>query len=340
MLPVETYRQLASLLPGSTQSEVARILNDVGARRIGLEEPFEIFWSQGRVDSINFTVGFPGDVPIRNVCLSALFREIDRYYEPGVLVTVRSSSGRNPYLIDLPDVGAEMMVELGNQNEVVKIVLMPRGRFRQRYPEHWQAMNDFMQKRAARRAEEIVSARARLAQREQQREFEDRLTRIADPDERLEAWGEGAYLWGERVPWLTRFVAWLRAGDADRLHDLAVHWNWDNGIVPLTWIVTRPNCEAATALAIFHDGEPIDQPEPGEVSDMLAVIRSRWTTDQFSAGEIGFKPPRYIAKLRPDQHLDRIPLSMRAEVVGRKVRGVRYYDGFPLSVQDGRESSA
>ena len=227
-----------------------------------------------------------------------------------------------------------MMVELGDRNEVVKIVLMPRGRLRERHPEHWQAMTDFMRKRAERQAEEIRGAQERLAMREQQREFKDRLTRIADPDERLIAWGEGANLWGERVPWLTRFVAWLREGDPDRFHDLAVHWNWDNGIVPLTWIVTRPNCEAATALAIFHDGEPLDQPEEGEVPEMLKIIRTRWMAGQYPLGGIRFKPPRHIVKLRPDQHLDRVPLSMRVEITGREVRGVEYNDGFPVSLQE------
>ena len=85
MLPIETYRRIASLLPGSPQSEVAHILHEAGARSIGPDEPFKIFWSQGRVDSINFTVGYPADAPIHHVRMSDHFQDMHRRYDPGVL---------------------------------------------------------------------------------------------------------------------------------------------------------------------------------------------------------------------------------------------------------------
>lgn len=38
------------------------------------------------------------------------------------------------------------------------------------------------------------------------------------------------------------------------LHELASHYNWDDGFdIPL-WIIDNENCELATALMLFYDG--------------------------------------------------------------------------------------
>jgi hypothetical protein len=34
-------------------------------------------------------------------------------------------------------------------------------------------------------------------------------------------------------------------------HYFAWHWNWDNGIKPLEWIIRQPNCDQGTALLIY-----------------------------------------------------------------------------------------
>ena len=39
-------------------------------------------------------------------------------------------------------------------------------------------------------------------------------------------------------------------------HYLAWHWNWDEGIKPLEWIIQQPNCDRGTALLIYWHGAP------------------------------------------------------------------------------------
>lgn len=96
--------------------------------------------------------------------------------------------------------------------------------------------------------------------------------------------------------------------------------------------MTRPECDRATALQIFFAGEPQDQPEEGDVAEMLEQIRQRWVANGYTANEIKFELPKYISSLEPTIGTDKIPLSMRVSLAGVDVPRVAYVDGFPECV--------
>jgi hypothetical protein len=99
---------------------------------------------------------------------------------------------------------------------------------------------------------------------------------------------------------------------------------------PLLWIVTRPQCEAATALSVFYLGQPhyLDRDDKDE-GNLLSVIRERWTAGTFAMG--GIIAFTYAEHYRADQDLVGVPLSMRVSLPGRIVdeASKSFGDGFP-----------
>lgn len=64
-------------------------------------------------------------------------------------------------------------------------------------------------------------------------------------------------------------VEWLADQRPEVWHAIARYWNWDNGIEPLEWIASQPECDRGTAQDIFwvstygvdvlwHLGEDLD----------------------------------------------------------------------------------
>ena len=78
----------------------------------------------------------------------------------------------------------------------------------------------------------------------------------ADPDVLLGYWVEDARNLTFDRSVLPRFANWLRTASSDRWHQMARQWNWDNGTVPLFWIVHQSNCDLATAVLIHQYAEP------------------------------------------------------------------------------------
>lgn len=46
--------------------------------------------------------------------------------------------------------------------------------------------------------------------------------------------------------------------EPDDWHEIVLNWNWDHGVTELEWIIARPDCDRATALAAYCAGKPGD----------------------------------------------------------------------------------
>jgi hypothetical protein len=89
-------------------------------------------------------------------------------------------------------------------------------------------------------------------------------------------------------------LSWLPDQTPAVWHQIAMSWNWGDGIEPLDWIVAQPNCDKGTAQTIFWNGEPVEYAglEGGrktvpayrhDVYDLLASIVKRWNDDYYGS---------------------------------------------------------
>jgi hypothetical protein len=53
-------------------------------------------------------------------------------------------------------------------------------------------------------------------------------------------------------------MTWLAGATPEDWHLFAVHWNWDNGSMPLVWIIRQDSCDQATAILAFWLNDPSD----------------------------------------------------------------------------------
>lgn len=130
----------------------------------------------------------------------------------------------------------------------------------------------------------------------------------------------------------------LPANAPDEWHRLALYGNWDF-VDADAWrtIVTRPDCDRATALAIFWKLSPeyhvqfADRDAVPAINrddyDLIALIRERWRNGAYTRSELAFDPdadawPLDIAALRR-QYGERVdtflPASMRVKLTGRRL---------------------
>lgn len=147
------------------------------------------------------------------------------------------------------------------------------------------------------------------------------------------------------------FAAWLRGqASADQRHAIAYDWNWDAGEEVLYWIVTRPDCDRATALTIFWLGSPAYflefafdrskvQPYFLNNFDLLAEIRERWQRGAYSRAELTYddldlEDQRRSASIGRAEHGDLyerfIPSEMILHLPGRSAASEPLQEGIPL----------
>lgn len=124
----------------------------------------------------------------------------------------------------------------------------------------------------------------------------------------------------------------------DGWHRIALYGNWDfieTGV--WRWIVSRPDCDRATALAIFWKAQPehylaYAQPEDVPASErahyeLIALIRERWLAGRYTRNELAFDPdgdawPLDMAALerRYGERAQRLlPAAMRLRLPGRHI---------------------
>ncbi|WP_298521073.1 DUF4274 domain-containing protein [uncultured Kordia sp.] len=96
----------------------------------------------------------------------------------------------------------------------------------------------------------------------------------------------------------------------EEIHQLAKHYNWDNGSKFLKWAIKQPNCDKGTALLIYWLGSPewySQFASKKEVDSwaqdgyaLLAAIEKRMKKDDFKT---------YNYKFNLDKHLDNKPVN-------------------------------
>lgn len=129
-----------------------------------------------------------------------------------------------------------------------------------------------------------------------------------------------------------------RYADPDDWHRLALYGNWD-GVEDRVWrtIVLHPDCDQATALAIFWKASPEYYVEFNDRTavpavnrsgyDLITLIRERWQSGAYVRSELAFDPDtdawpldfddlrrRYGARV--DQLM---PPTMRVRLEGRRL---------------------
>jgi Domain of unknown function (DUF4274) len=174
----------------------------------------------------------------------------------------------------------------------------------------------------------LVAAKSRIAKRAEDEVADRAWQALTDPNERLVGWGQyrdrgssGLKAW----EWYARRL--IETGP-DEWHDAADQWNWDNGVEPLTWIIRQSECDRATALLVFHLGEPHFHAEKltegrdlgnDKTYALLAEIRERWFSGKFQRSEIGFDVSEYDdPPTATDSDRDFVAASMRHSIPGRK----------------------
>lgn len=105
----------------------------------------------------------------------------------------------------------------------------------------------------------------------------------------------------ETIAHLAANIAWLEAADPDDWHRVALDFNWSEQLFLLDWIVRQRDCDIATALTIFWQGEPsfwLDTKakagEPDGYGDLNAAlciyIAARVADGGYGRSEIAFRP--------------------------------------------------
>jgi hypothetical protein len=153
-------------------------------------------------------------------------------------------------------------------------------------------------------------------------------------------------------PVISAFARWLETeAGPDDWHCVAETWNWDAGEDPLWWIVTRPDCDRATALMVFWKSGPHhylgrDRWENVHADDydLYHTIRARWAAGCYTRSELAFDCETDghavdVVALRRSfgDEVDRVmPLAMR-RLAGRRLDARDYIEGLPSRFWDVEE---
>jgi len=154
-------------------------------------------------------------------------------------------------------------------------------------------------------------------------------------------------------PVTSAFARWLvLEARPDDWHLVADGWNWDKGEDPLWWIVTRPDCDKATALIIFWGTKPHHYLGlPGwetidvEEHDLYHAIRARWAAGFYTRSELAFDLahdgyPIDLAAYRRrfGQDVDAaMPPDMR-HLSGRRLISTGFIEGIPARFWEAEEA--
>ena len=75
---------------------------------------------------------------------------------------------------------------------------------------------------------------------------------------------------------------WLPRQGAKTWHQVALTWNWDNGVETLNWILDQPSCDRGTAIALYLLGEP------GFYAEKFASLDEMRAADHFGVKNAEF----------------------------------------------------
>ncbi len=90
----------------------------------------------------------------------------------------------------------------------------------------------------------------------------------------------------------------VRRLDSAELHEFALAYNWDDGFAVPQAIADHPDCELATALALFWRSEAIEwlntakQPEPWQTPwyQFSTMLIQRILRGHYQRGSLSFNP--------------------------------------------------
>jgi Domain of unknown function (DUF4274) len=162
---------------------------------------------------------------------------------------------------------------------------------------------------------------------------------LTDPNERLLGWGQSRDMSSSGSKAWEWYVRRLFESGPDGWHEAANEWNWDNGVEPLAWIVNQNQCDKATALLIFHLGEPHYYAEKlaegkdladNQVYALLQGIRERWLAGFYHRSELALDVSEYDDPPQAgDSDKDFVAASMRRSQVGRIPPKGHFFKGSP-----------
>jgi Domain of unknown function (DUF4274) len=135
-------------------------------------------------------------------------------------------------------------------------------------------------------------------------------------------------------------IAWLASAGPDDWHRSALTWNWDDGLVPMRWVIAQPGCDAGTAVHLFAMGEPrywsryetvaaIEEDAPWGMEHVrfLTEICERWAAGQYR--QYRFRPLD-LPFVEPGELPWPVPESLgRAEMKGEALDVEGWHGGWP-----------
>lgn len=137
-------------------------------------------------------------------------------------------------------------------------------------------------------------------------------------------------------------------------HQIAMNWNWDNGMDILRWIVSQLACDKGTALLIYWRAGPryfsqyadragVDTSEV-ETYDLTREIESKYTSDFYKDEHISFDPRNddgtdWTNEYATHSLKQPIPEIMYRRTNGGQLPRMALEEGYPSEVLQEAESS-
>lgn len=110
------------------------------------------------------------------------------------------------------------------------------------------------------------------------------------------------------TPLETVVLNWLARQGPREWHGVAAHWNWDNGVEPLLWVLEQRECDKGTALSVFWSCDPyyqMDERHPqyseGREDNRIAQkVLQLWP--QYRTARFKFELPWHTGNLHLPNH--------------------------------------
>jgi hypothetical protein len=119
-------------------------------------------------------------------------------------------------------------------------------------------------------------------------------------------------------------ISYKRLTEPEQWHQFALNWNWDDGYVPLQWIIRQENCDAGTALLIYWHATPGYFCQFADRNDVLAQGQDIAMYDFVKEIEL-----KYINHFYTRQHIRFDPTNDDGYNWSNEYRDVRWQQHLP-----------
>ena len=294
MTDAKTYdlcRTLAKIRPGMSRASLADVMV-TGNNNPAIADTYQkwgklaqVYFDQtGQVHKVTYLAEFPATITIDHLSIGMLAEDALARF-PALRLTQCNKTRIEEYDHGVSTEGFDLSLRI-RDGKVLAFDLSRAGA-------------------AAERAQRAAENAHRVAEYQRVRQLAQKWKAVEDTDEMLDIWAanvDPAHL----DPKLTiAFVTWLKAGSPDDWHHTAMHWNWDNDIAPLLWIIRQPDCDLATAVEIYYLADPYHYFSPksdrapedrGEYYALIMEIRERVASGQFRRRELAFDSTGYFSE--------------------------------------------